>query len=135
MYRELAIKSLKLSLIERGTIYVILFGIASLIYLLIYGNPEIFISMVALSIIMISASSLADKKSIKQFVTTLILSGAKKRPITFCLDMYLLVRVIIISIIYSPLITAFTSVYIAMMVINLVNLVLMSEAMHKVMKR
>ncbi|MEM0489681.1 MAG: hypothetical protein QXK54_00530 [Ignisphaera sp.] len=135
MYRELAFKSIKLSLIGRGSIYTIFFSIASLMYLLVYSTLEIFTSMVILSIIMILASYLADKKSVKQFVTTLILSGAKSIVVIFCLCVYLFVRIIIILILYSLFITSFTLTYAIMVLVHLVNMILVAEVVCKVIRR
>ncbi|MEM4617468.1 MAG: hypothetical protein QXW05_01690 [Ignisphaera sp.] len=135
MYRELAFKSIKLSLIGRGSIYTIFFSIASLMYLLVYSTLEIFTSMVILSIIMILASYLADKKSVKQFVTTLILSGAKSIVVIFCLCVYLFVRIIIILISYSLFITSFTLTYTIMVLVHLVNMILVAEVVCKVIRR
>ncbi|MEM0372024.1 MAG: hypothetical protein QXR37_04275 [Ignisphaera sp.] len=135
MYRELAFKSIKLSLIGRGSIYTIFFSIASLMYLLVYSTLEIFTSMVILSIIMILASYLADKKSVKQFVTTLILSGAKSIVVIFCLCVYLFVRIIIILISYSLFITSFTLTYAIMVLVHLVNMILVAEVVCKVIRR
>ncbi|MEM1542395.1 MAG: hypothetical protein QW101_07745 [Ignisphaera sp.] len=135
MYREIAFKSIKLSLMGRGSIYTMFFSIASLMYLFVYRAPEIFTSMVVLSIIMILASYLADKKIVKQFVITLILSGAKRIAVIFCLFVYLLVRIIIISVSYSLFITSFTLTYIVMVLVHLVNTILVAEVIYKVIRR
>jgi len=104
-------------------------------YLLVYSTLEIFTSMVILSIIMILTSYLADKKSVKQFVTTLILSGAESIVVIFCLCVYLFVRIIIILILYSLFITSFTLTYAIMVLVHLVNMILVAEVVCKVIRR
>lgn len=134
MYRELAFKSMKLSVLSQGSIYTLFFSIASISYLVVYKSIESFISITILSIVMIYASTLSDRKNIKQLITTLILSGAKGKHVVICLILYILVRVILVLITYSYLASNFLTSYITLVISHLVNLILLSNVFYMVMK-
>jgi hypothetical protein len=96
-------KSIKLSITGKGMIYVCLYVIASSIYISIFVKLLVFLNMIILSFFAIIASILSDRKTLYQYISVLIFSGAKKKTILFCTRTYILIRVIPIFLAYTTL--------------------------------
>jgi Na+-transporting methylmalonyl-CoA/oxaloacetate decarboxylase gamma subunit len=101
LYRELALKSVKLSVSGRGMVYVCLYALASSMYIIFSPLSIVYINMVVLSLLAIVTSILSDKKTLHQYLSVLILSGMRKRSIFFCIRTYISVRIIPVALVYT----------------------------------
>lgn len=131
------VKTLKLSITGHGYVYMIVFTIASIIYLFVFSHIAIFLSMLSLSLTAIVSSVLSDKKNIKQFIYMLILSGARKKIITLCISIYILTRVILVISVYALYLAmrSYICVLPLMFILYILFTILLSEIIYKAMKR
>lgn len=137
MYRELAFRSLKLAFIERGIVYIALFTISSTIYLFIFSSTIIYLAILTLSLIAIFTSILSDKRTIKQFISLMILSGARKKTVVLCLSIYLLTRVLPMALAYTTYLMLSNLIYIIgpTLIFYLLIMIFLPELLYKVIKR
>ncbi len=101
MLREIVLKSFRYSLSRTGMHYIIIFSITSYIYLCMYRSVLVFIVMLFLSILMVVASILSDRRDVIQFISVFHLVGARRKILFMTITIFILPRFFSISIAYS----------------------------------
>lgn len=136
MLRGLVIKSTKLSLIEKGMTYIMLFVIASYFYLYLFNKQVVLMCMIFLSLIALMASILSDSKTLKQFISTLILCGAKRQTIEICIWVYLAIRVTPVLFMYILYSTHLSYAYVLALALppHVVSMFLLTYMIYRVMR-
>lgn len=136
MYRRLIPISLKLSFLGRGMIYTTLFALSSSFYLIIFSYIITYLLMLALSLILLITSILSDKKTLVQFITLLVLSGAKKVTVIICLGVYMFLRVLLMTLAYTLylVVAGFTHIITPTITFYILLTILLPEITYRVMK-
>jgi len=137
MFRGLTAKSIKIAIKGGGMVYVGMFVASSMIYLLMFSVMSAFLTMVLLSFIAIISSILSDKKTVKQFLLVLLLSGARKKLILVSSWAYCIVRCLPVLIAYaSYAVSIGDSILVAVVVVfYTISSVLLTHLLYWVVRR
>jgi len=101
LLREIILRTIRYSLTCVGMRYTVLFSITLYVYLHMYRGVLILVVTLALSILMVIASTLSDRRNIVQFINVLNLVGGRRKVLFTAAAVFISLRSLFIAIVYG----------------------------------
>lgn len=126
MLREIILKTIRYSLTCIGMRYTVLFSITLYAYLHMYRGALIIAVTLALSILMVIASTLSDRRNIVQFINVLNLVGGRRKVLFTAATIFISLRSLFITIVYGIAILQSFNLIPIVLLIHIIAVIILS---------